>query len=172
MRTILKTPAEWAKGSESISHEDHNRQHHRMPGKGNAIVNTSSSSQACEANGTMAMVDDAETSVTAGSPVKGKSDDDDGDGDGDPDSDPQKRRRFVSSTSPLAVPIQRAKSRRILRMPATVVKVGLSRSSIYEKIKKNEFVPQVRLGARAMGFFESDIDEWLEERRVSSTEVV
>ena len=52
----------------------------------------------------------------------------------------------------------------VLRLPAVLARVGLSRSSIYRAISAGQFPKPVSLGARAIGFLESEIDEWLRQR--------
>ncbi len=52
----------------------------------------------------------------------------------------------------------------IQRLPAVIARTGLSRSSIYKMIKEKQFPSPVLLGERAVGWFESDIDSWLESR--------
>ena len=49
----------------------------------------------------------------------------------------------------------------LLRMTQVKTRTGLSRSSIYLKIKAGEFPDQVSLGARAVGWLESDIERWI-----------
>lgn len=51
----------------------------------------------------------------------------------------------------------------ILRLPEVIERTGLSRSSIYQRISNGTFPDQVVLGAgaRAVGWRESDIDEWI-----------
>jgi len=51
---------------------------------------------------------------------------------------------------------------RILRLPDLIEKVGLSRAQIYHLISLGEFPSQVKLGLRACGWLESEIDEWIE----------
>ena len=53
---------------------------------------------------------------------------------------------------------------RILRMPAVIERVGLSRSAIYARMTKGQFPRPLRIGARAVGWLEADIDEWLATR--------
>lgn len=55
--------------------------------------------------------------------------------------------------------------RRILRMPATMDKVGLKESQIREKVACGEFPKPVRLSAsgRAIGFLEHEIEEYLDD---------
>jgi prophage regulatory protein len=55
----------------------------------------------------------------------------------------------------------------ILRLPQVMARIGLSRSSIYLGISRNEFPRQVRLGARAVGWLQADIDEWVRQRVTS-----
>jgi len=53
---------------------------------------------------------------------------------------------------------------RILRLPAVKDRTGLSRSSVYEKIAAGDFPKPISLGARAVGWLESDIDAWIDGR--------
>jgi prophage regulatory protein len=53
---------------------------------------------------------------------------------------------------------------KIQRLPAVKAVTGLSRSTIYLKISKNEFPAPISLGARAVGWLESDINAWLDEK--------
>lgn len=57
-----------------------------------------------------------------------------------------------------------AKPGRILRLPMVIERTGLGRSSIYAKMKKGSFPRLVKLSSRAVGFRESDIDQWINER--------
>ena len=49
----------------------------------------------------------------------------------------------------------------ILRLPAVKSRTGLSRSTIYERIANGSFPQPVRLGARAVGWRESEIAAWI-----------
>ncbi|WP_263366704.1 helix-turn-helix transcriptional regulator [Edaphobacter bradus] len=51
---------------------------------------------------------------------------------------------------------------RIPRLRTVIELTGLSRSSIYLQIARGTFPKQVSLGARAVGWRESDIQSWLE----------
>lgn len=53
---------------------------------------------------------------------------------------------------------------RILRRPHVEACTGLSRSTIYEWMKRGEFPAPVKLGVRAVGWRESDIEAWLQAR--------
>lgn len=52
----------------------------------------------------------------------------------------------------------------VLRLPAVKARVGLGKSSIYAAVKKGTFVAPIKLGPRASGWLESDIDAWLADR--------
>ena len=53
---------------------------------------------------------------------------------------------------------------RILRLPEVVDRVGLKRASIYLRVADGSFPRQISLGARAVGWLESEIDAWLAAR--------
>jgi prophage regulatory protein len=53
---------------------------------------------------------------------------------------------------------------RFLRLPQVKQRTGYSRSSIYAKIALNEFPAPVNLGARAVAWIESEINEWISDR--------
>jgi prophage regulatory protein len=56
----------------------------------------------------------------------------------------------------------------ILRLPAVKARTGLGVSTIYLRISNGEFPESVSLGSRAVGWIESEIDDWLEERVAAS----
>jgi prophage regulatory protein len=49
----------------------------------------------------------------------------------------------------------------ILRLPAVKSRCGLSRSTIYERIRAGEFPAPINLGGRAVGWPEAEIDAWI-----------
>jgi prophage regulatory protein len=49
----------------------------------------------------------------------------------------------------------------ILRLTQVKIKVGLSRSSIYCAVAERRFPQPVRLGARAVDWLESEVDDWV-----------
>ena len=57
---------------------------------------------------------------------------------------------------------------KILRLPQVKAQTGLSRSTIYLRIKNKEFPESISLGGRAIGWFEADIQDWLEQKRKES----
>ena len=61
-------------------------------------------------------------------------------------------------------------SHKVLRLPSVKDKSGLSRSTIYLRIKKGEFPKPISLGDRAVGWLEKDIEDWLEQRIKDSQE--
>ena len=52
----------------------------------------------------------------------------------------------------------------ILRLPEVKIRVGLSRSTIYLRIEEGSFPKSISLGARAVGWLETDIENWIGER--------
>ncbi len=52
----------------------------------------------------------------------------------------------------------------ILRLTDVVKKIGLSRSTIYVRIKQNDFPSPIHLGNKSIGFIESELDDWIEGR--------
>jgi prophage regulatory protein len=50
---------------------------------------------------------------------------------------------------------------RILRLNSVLERTGLSRSTLYRKIERRTFPPQIRISERCVGWRESDIDAWL-----------
>lgn len=55
-------------------------------------------------------------------------------------------------------------SQMILRLPQVKIRTGLSRSTIYRHIAEGSFPKPVSLGARAVGWYESQISEWVNNR--------
>lgn len=52
----------------------------------------------------------------------------------------------------------------ILRLPTVKARTGLSRSSIYRKIAEGQFPRPVPLGARAVGWLEAEVGQWIEQQ--------
>ncbi len=57
---------------------------------------------------------------------------------------------------------------RFLRLPDVLARTGLSRSTIYVRLDQGRFPRPVSLGARAVGWIESEVDEWIRERIADS----
>ena len=52
----------------------------------------------------------------------------------------------------------------ILRRKKVEKRVGLSRSTIYSKIREGSFPKPINLGPRAVGWIEDEIDDWIMDR--------
>lgn len=52
----------------------------------------------------------------------------------------------------------------ILRLPTVKARTGLSRSTIYLRVSQGTFPKPVCLGGRAVGWVESEVQQWLEQR--------
>ncbi len=55
-------------------------------------------------------------------------------------------------------------SLRIIKLPEVLSLTGLSRASVYEKMNQKVFPLAVKLGGRSVGWYESEIVEWLKSR--------
>jgi prophage regulatory protein len=56
----------------------------------------------------------------------------------------------------------------ILRLPEVKTRVGLSRSSIYLRVADGSFPRPIALGARAVGWVESEVEEWISSKITES----
>lgn len=57
----------------------------------------------------------------------------------------------------------------LLRRPVVEARTGLSRSTIYDWMKRGEFPPPIKLGERLVAWKESDIAAWMEARETRIT---
>lgn len=60
---------------------------------------------------------------------------------------------------------------RILRIPQVIAKVGLGRSTIYGLMKDGSFPQSIKLGAKAVGWSENDLNAWLGKCKSASQRV-
>ena len=77
------------------------------------------------------------------------------------DSSPRERRgREMTRTivQEMEAPI------RIVRLPHVLARTGLSRSTIYVRLAEGSFPRPVQLGARAVGWIEEEVDEWIRQQ--------
>lgn len=60
---------------------------------------------------------------------------------------------------------------RVVRMHELKALLGLSKPTIYELIKKNQFDPGFKLGTRSRGWRLSTVMAWLDKRQLGSKAV-
>jgi len=51
--------------------------------------------------------------------------------------------------------------RKILRLPIVLDRTGLSRSTVYQRVTEGKFPKPVSLGARAVGWIETEVEGWI-----------
>ena len=54
--------------------------------------------------------------------------------------------------------------RKILRRREVEARTGFARSTIYLKVSQGEFPKPIKLGARAVGWIEGEIEDWIDEK--------
>jgi len=57
---------------------------------------------------------------------------------------------------------------RILRVREVADRSGISRSLLYKFVREGKFPPSVKIGERAVGWLESDVDGWIKSRSVNT----
>jgi len=60
---------------------------------------------------------------------------------------------------------------RILRLPNVLDRTGLSRSTVYLRVTEGRFPRPVSLGARAVGWIETEVEEWIDRQIEVSREI-
>src|SRR5579859_552831 len=60
---------------------------------------------------------------------------------------------------------------KILRLPNVLDRTGLSRSTVYQRVTEGRFPRPVSLGARAVGWIETEIEEWIARQIEVSREI-
>lgn len=50
---------------------------------------------------------------------------------------------------------------RILRLPSVIKRTGLSRSTVYRKIRARTFPKPLKISERCIGWRESEVESWL-----------
>lgn len=53
-------------------------------------------------------------------------------------------------------------TKRFIRVPEVLRRVGFGRTKLYELIRQGRFPEQVKIGPRCVAFVESEVDEWIE----------
>ncbi|OTP72365.1 helix-turn-helix transcriptional regulator [Caballeronia sordidicola] len=66
-----------------------------------------------------------------------------------------------------SIGIESKETKRIVRMREVLSRTGLSRTTIYEMIKSGSFNAPIPLGSRAVGWLESDVNKWIDDRTAS-----
>jgi prophage regulatory protein len=61
--------------------------------------------------------------------------------------------------------------RKILRLPVVLDRTGLSRSTVYLRVTEGRFPRPVSLGARAVGWIETEVEEWIARQIEVSREI-
>lgn len=59
-------------------------------------------------------------------------------------------------------------TQRILRRPAVEKLTGIPRSTLYAKIAVGDFPAPIKIGQRAVGWLEIDVNNWLDSRERST----
>lgn len=72
------------------------------------------------------------------------------------------------TTLNLAPPASRVGNQRVLRLPQVCVATGLRRSFIYQLQAQSRFPKSVKIGVRAVGWLESEVQDWLAQRIAAS----
>lgn len=57
---------------------------------------------------------------------------------------------------------------KLIRPNVLAKKLGISTSTLYERMKQPDFPRKVQIGKKAVGFRESEIVEWMERNTVES----
>lgn len=73
----------------------------------------------------------------------------------------------VSSVSAPAIPVIRDAvypRDRFMRLPEVISTCGLSRSTIYDLISREQFPSQISLGGKNVAWLASEIDGWMQAR--------
>lgn len=56
----------------------------------------------------------------------------------------------------------------IIRLPDVMARTGLSRSSVFLKVKTGDMPPPIKLGVRATGWVAEEVDNWIKQRVAAS----
>ena len=54
---------------------------------------------------------------------------------------------------------------RILRLQEVMDRTGMSRATLYNAMRKNEFPHSVQITTRCVGWLEADIEAWIKARK-------
>ncbi len=73
----------------------------------------------------------------------------------------------IQSNTPTIKPERPA---RFLRWPEVQERTGLCRSHVHDMARRGNFPSPIKLGGRASGWLESEIEAWIEERTANARE--
>ena len=73
--------------------------------------------------------------------------------------------------SPTCGPGGKRMPAKILRLPNVLDRTGLSRSTVYLRVTEGRFPRPVSLGARAVGWIETEVEEWIARQIEVSREI-
>lgn len=59
-------------------------------------------------------------------------------------------------------------SHSFIRLPEVQRRTGYSKAWIYRLLKEKRFPQSVKIGSRSIGFIESEVDEWIDQRIAES----
>lgn len=59
-------------------------------------------------------------------------------------------------------------AQRIIRLAEVKSKTGMSRSSIYERVKDGTFPSTIKITNHAVGWIEQEVDDWIAQRIAKS----
>lgn len=62
-------------------------------------------------------------------------------------------------------------SNRVIRRPEVETLTGIPRSTLYAKIATGDFPAPIKIGQRAVGWLESEVNDWLSSRQRSIHEL-
>ena len=70
----------------------------------------------------------------------------------------------AQATSPQKLVISKAFNDRLLRRPEVEHKTGLTRTAIYDAIRKGDFPEPIPISSHSVAWLCSEIDEWINNR--------
>ena len=76
--------------------------------------------------------------------------------------------RVLHEAGPSPRATTRANNGRILRLPNVCSLTGFGRSMIYQMEAEHRFPRRIKIGDRAVGWIESEVQEWVQQRIESS----
>ena len=61
--------------------------------------------------------------------------------------------------------VQNSNPTKILRLKQVVDRTGICRALVYRYIRQGKFPTSIRLGERAVGWREADVEQWISSRQ-------